>query len=307
MPGAGLVEVTRGGVVESRHAVHVAVCDADGRLVAACGDPRRVTTLRSAAKPWQAQPLVAGGAADAFGLGGDVLAVACASHLGQDVHVAAVGAGLGAAGLAVGDLQTCAGGDDERIRHNCSGNHLAFLAASRHAGWDVASYRRPEHPSQRAALAAVAAAARVPESDVATGVDGCGVVAFALPLSAVAAMYARMPAELPRQHAAMRARPELVRGDGSLDTELARAVPGAAAKAGAEALECVALGAEGLGIAVRVEDGGWRAAEPAALAAVRQVLGWDGVPSSLERFVAPAVRNGHGDVVGGVATHLPLI
>src|ERR687894_494125 len=104
MPATGLVEVWRGDVVESRHAVHVAVCDADGRLVAACGDPGRVTTLRSAAKPWQAQPLVAGGAADAFALGEDVLAVACASHLGQEVHVAAVAAGLAAAGLAARDL-----------------------------------------------------------------------------------------------------------------------------------------------------------------------------------------------------------
>ena len=118
-----------------------------------------------------------------------------------------------------------------------------------------------------------------------TCTDGCGVVAFELPLSTIAAMYARIPEELPRQFAAMRAHPELVRGDGDLDTELMRALPGVVAKGGAEALASVGVAGEDLGIAVRVEDGGYRAIDPVLIETLRQVLGWDVGPRG-----APAVR-----------------
>jgi L-asparaginase II len=217
-----------------------------------------------------------------------------------------VGRGLAAAGLSADDLRTCAGDACERIRHNCSGNHLAFLAASRHAGWDTRSYRDRAHPTQRAALAAVAAAARVPEPEVGTCVDGCGVVAFALPLRTIAAMYARLPAALPRQHAAMRRHPELVRGPGAFDTEVVGAVPGAVAKAGAEGLECISLACESLGVAVRVEDGGGRAAEPAAVAVLAETLGWTDVPAALAPVGSPPVTNAHGDVVGSIVTRVSL-
>ena len=145
-----------------------------------------------------------------------------------------------------------------------------------HYGWDTAGYRHPGHPSQDAALAEVAARARDSRrSRSPTCTDGCGVVAFELPLSTIATMYARMPEELPRQFAAMRAHPELVRGDGDLDTELMRALPGVVAKGGAEALASVGIAGEGLGIAVRVEDGGYRAIDPVLIETLRQVLGWD--------------------------------
>jgi len=141
--------------------------------------------------------------------------------------VEAVERGLSACGLTAEALDNCIGTPEERLRHNCSGNHLGFLANSVHHGWETAGYRHPGHPSQDAALAEVAERARVPVESIATCTDGCGVVAFELPLATIAAMYARLPEELPRQFAAMRAHPELVRGDGDLDTELMRAVPGA--------------------------------------------------------------------------------
>ena len=146
------VTVVRGELEESRHGVHVAVVDRDGRLVAWHGDPHRLTTMRSGAKPFQAQPLVASGAVEALGLDSETLAVCCASHAGRDEHVAAVRRGLEACGLGPEALRNSNGTPEERLRHNCSGNHLAFLALSVHRGWDLPSYRDPPIPPSRRRL-----------------------------------------------------------------------------------------------------------------------------------------------------------
>jgi L-asparaginase II len=300
------VTAVRGGVEESRHQVHVAVADAAGRLVAWHGDPRRLTTMRSAAKPFQAQPLVASGGLDALGLDTRTLAVCCASHQGLDEQVAAVQRGLDACGLTADALQNLAGPPQQRLRHNCSGNHLAFLALSVHRGWEVAGYRRPDHPSQRAALEQIALAAELSPERVATCTDGCGVVCFALPLVTIAAMYARLPQLLPRQLAAMRRHPEMVAGPGDIDTELPPALPGAVAKGGAEGLGCVALGEQGLGIALRVEDGASRAVEPALIDVLTQLVGWAEPPPRLAALRMPELRNSPGDVVGFLRADIPL-
>lgn len=301
-----LVTVTRNGLAESTHRVHVAVTRADGSLVAGCGDVGRPTTMRSCAKPHQVQPLLASGGFDALGLDDRVLAVTCASHMGQDIHVEAVERGLRACGLTADALDNCIGTREDKLRHNCSGNHLGFLANSVHHGWETAGYRHPGHPSQDAALAEVAARAGVAVESIRTCTDGCGVVAFELPLSTIAAMYARIPEELPRQFAAMRAHPELVRGDGDLDTELMRALPGVVAKGGAEALAAVGLEGERLGVAVRVEDGGYRAIDPVLVETLRQVLGWESVPDALQPFAEPVVPNFVGDRVVRLTARVEL-
>lgn len=293
----GIVTAHRNGFPESHHRVHAVVVNADGSPIAWCGDPGRVTTLRSAAKPFQADTLVASGGLDALGLDDRVLAVMCASHSGQDIHVAEIARGLRACGLDASALQNSLGAPEERMRHNCSGNHLAFLANSVHHGWPTAGYRRPDHPSQRAAVAVMAARSETAAEAIPTMTDGCGVVAFALPLRVIAAMYARLPETLPRQYAAMTAHPELVRGDGDLDTEAMRAIPGCVAKGGAEALSCFGLPREGIGIAIRIDDGNSRASAPAALAVLRQVLGWDAPPAGLAALAEPVLPNTVGDPV----------
>ncbi|MDX6524041.1 MAG: hypothetical protein QOI17_1554 [Gaiellales bacterium] len=300
------VTAVRGGVEESRHQVHVAVADAAGGLVAWHGDPHRLTTMRSAAKPFQAQPLVASGGLEALGIDEQTLAVCCASHQGLDEQVAAVQRGLDACGLTADALQNLAGPPQQRLRHNCSGNHLAFLALSVHRGWDVTGYRHPDHPSQRAALEQIALASRVSQEQIATCTDGCGVVCFALPLVTIAAMYARLPQLLPRQLAAMRRHPGMVAGPGDIDTELPPVLPGSVAKGGAEGLGCVALGEQGLGIALRVEDGAYRAVEPALIDVLGQLLGWAGPPPQLASFRMPEIRNSPGDVVGFLRADVPL-
>jgi L-asparaginase len=293
----GVVTAYRNGFPESHHRVHAVAVRTDGSVIGACGDPDRVTTLRSAAKPFQAEPLIASGGLDALGLDDRVLAVMCASHAGQDIHVEALERGLAACGLDASALQNSLGTPQERLRHNCSGNHLAFLAHCVHRGWETGDYRRPEHPSQQAALHVMAAHAGVDAGTIPTMSDGCGVLAFALPLRVIATMYARVPERLPRQFAAMRAHPELVRGAGDLDTEAMRTIPGCVSKGGAEALSCIGLAGEGIGIAVRIDDGNARASAPAALAVVGQLLGWDEPPAGLRALSEPVLENSVGDPV----------
>jgi L-asparaginase II len=293
----GIVTSYRNGFPESHHRVHAAVVRADGTLIASCGDPDRVTTLRSAAKPFQADPLIVSGGFDALGLDARILAVICASHAGEDIHVEAVSRGLAACGLDGSALRNSPGPPEERLRHNCSGNHLGFLANSVHHGWPIDGYRLPEHPSQQAAAEAISAHSGMDVGDIPTMTDGCGVVAFALPLRVIATMYARLPADLPRQFAAMTAHPELVRGDGDLDTEAMRAIPGCVSKGGAEALSCVGLREQGIGIAVRIDDGNSRASAPATIAILGQTLGWEAPPAGLAELAEPVLPNTVGDPV----------
>ena len=297
MSEPGVVTTYRNGFPESRHRVHAVAVRADGAMIGWCGDPDRATTLRSAAKPFQAEPLIASGGLDALGLDDRVLAVMCASHQGQDIHVAALERGLAACGLDAGALQNSLGTPQERLRHNCSGNHLAFLAHCVHRGWETAGYRRPDHSAQQAALAVIATLADADPAAIPTMADGCGVVAFALPLRVIARMYARLPGTLPRQYAAMTAHPELVRGDGDLDTEAMRAIPGCVAKGGAEGLSCIGLPGEGIGIAIRIDDGNARASAPAALAVLGGLLGWDAPPAVLAQLAEPVLPNSVGDPV----------
>jgi L-asparaginase len=302
----GIVTSYRNGFPESHHRVHAAVVRADGTLIAHCGDPDRVTTLRSAAKPFQADPLVVSGGMDTLGLDDRILAVMCASHAGQDIHVEAVSRGLAACGLDGSALRNSPGTIEDRLRHNCSGNHLGFLANSVHHGWATEGYRLPEHPSQGAALAAMSAHSGVDAGAIPTMTDGCGVVAFALPLRVIAAMYARLPEALPRQFAAMTSHPELVRGDGDLDTEAMRAIPGCVSKGGAEGLSCMGLRGEGLGIAVRIDDGNSRASAPATIAILGQLLGWDAPPAALAGLAEPVLPNTVGDLVVRLSADVAL-
>ena len=291
------VEVRRGRVVESRHLVAAAVCDAQGVEIERHGDPGVVTYWRSAAKPFQAQPWVRAGVAERYGWGEREIAIMCASHVGSDEHVRLVRAMLTDLELTEADLQ-CDGGE-LRARHNCSGNHVGFLAGCRLNGWDIATYRAPGHPAQIAALEATAEAAGCAVDDMALGVDGCGVVVCATALTTLAGAYARLPVTAPRQAAAMRAHPVLVEGRGEADTVIMQGFPGLVAKCGAEGVGCASL-PDGRGIAVKVLDGNDRATGPALAALLARCCGRDDVPASVVPVARPAVRNDHGEAVGEI-------
>ncbi|NLE22923.1 MAG: asparaginase [Actinobacteria bacterium] len=296
-----LVQARRGGTVESLHRACAALAAPDGEIVERWGDPGMVTFWRSSAKPLQAQAWVVDGTVRRFGWGTEELAIMSASHEGLDVHADLVRRMLADIGLGEQDLRCDTA---LKARHNCSGNHTGFLAACVHHGWDVASYQRPEHPSQQAALAAFAALIGRDAGEVATGVDGCGIVCYATPVTVAASTFALLPELLPEISAAMRAHPELIEGPGAIDTEVMRAVPGATSKCGAEGLSCFSL-PDGRGLAVKVVDGADRAHEPAGLAALEAVLGPDAMSDELRRLARPPLTNDAGDVVGELLAFIP--
>ena len=286
------VAVTRGEIVESTHRVH-AVAVKDGEVVAAAGDPDLVVSLRSSAKPIQAL-LLARARQD---LEEEHYAIAAASHFGTETHVDAVRSLLEATGGSEDELD-CGLQDNrppEPVYHNCSGKHAGMIAVCRARGWPVDGYRRPEHPLQQELTDEIARAAEVDRAKVETAIDGCGVVCFAFPLERVAHAFARLErleggdTIVP----AMRARPELIGGEGATDTTLMRTLDGWIAKGGAEGL-MAAASPDGLGIALEVEDGNSRALRPALSEFARQ-LGLD-----LSTFAQVPVRNSHAEVVGEV-------
>ncbi len=286
------VVVTRGGVVEATHRVH-AVAVRDGVVVAAAGDAHILTFLRSSAKPFQALPLVRARP----DLDDAEIAIACASHLARPEQLEAVRRLLAAAPAAEDELET--GPEPSPIEHNCSGKHAGFLALCRARGWDSAGYRLPGHPLQQAMLAEVAAAAEVEPGSLPTATDGCGVVTFALPLDRCAHMFARLRALDGGQRVAgaMQAHPELLRGPVAADAVLIRAIAGWVAKGGAEGLFC-ACSPDGLGVALKVEDGAFRAIRPALAAFLRTL----GVETGELGIVT--VDNSRGEVVGEVMARL---
>ena len=280
-----VVEQARGEVVEARHRVH-ALAVADGTVVRSWGDSELVTLFRSSAKPIQALPIVRARP----DLDDAEIAIACASHLHRPDQLEPVQSLLTKAGATEDDLEC--GPEPTRLEHNCSGKHAAMLLLCRVNDWPTEGYRLPAHPCQQTMLAEVAEAAEMGPSSLAAAVDGCGVPTYALTLERMAHAFSRLERLDGGQRAAdaMRARPELVRGDGAPDTELMRLGQGWVAKGGAEGLLCAAR--DGLGIALKAEDGAQRPLR-SALAAVLVALGHD--PGSLGHV---PVENSRGEAVG---------
>ena len=308
-----LVELTRGDLVESVHRGAVAVCDADGKVVAALGDVASPVYSRSSLKPMQAMVLVESGAAEAFGLSDEEVALACASHSGEPMHTTRVAAwlariGLGEQDLACGahpsryepvaDAMIRAGEKPTRLFNNCSGKHTGFLTVARH--WDVATagYERIDHPIQQAVGRVVQELSGA--GALAYGIDGCAAPNFATSLTQFARAAAKMASGNNKAAArilgAMIKHPELMSGTGRACATLIHAGGGkVAVKTGAEGFFGGWLPQHGLGIAIKIDDGAGRASET-AIAAVLDKLGLlgDGARSLLR---AP-LHNTVGTVTG---------
>jgi L-asparaginase II len=255
------------------------------------GDAGLVSYLRSSLKPLQAIPLV-----EAYDdLDDDEIAIACASHLARPEQVELVRSLLAKAPATEDDLEC--GPEPTRIEHNCSGKHAGMLALCRSHDWPTAGYRLPDHACQQAMLREIAGAAEVQPGSMQTAVDGCGVVTFALPLERMAHALARLPRLEGGQRVAgaMRAHPELIRGPGAADTVLMQNLSGWIAKGGAEGLLCAAS-PDGLGIALKAEDGSGRPLRPAAAA----ILGRLGLATG-DLGEVP-IRNSRGELVGELRT-----
>lgn len=295
---APIAVTTRSGAVESVHHGVVVALAADGSVVLSAGDPSTQVYPRSSLKPLQAEAMLAAG----LDVTQEQLAIACASHRGQPVHLEVVRSLLASAGLAEDQLQNTpdrpldptaaadvirAGGRASSLLQNCSGKHAAMLATCVVNGWDLDSYLDVSHPLQVAIDRHIAARTG---GVLHSGIDGCGAPTAAVTLEGVARAFAAVATSAGDVFEAMTARPDLVSGEGGDDTALMRAVPGLVVKGGAEGVVVAAL-ADGRAVAIKVADGAARAGLPVLLDVLDR-LGVDTGP------VAPPPILGHGRPVG---------
>ena len=329
------MQVTRGAITESRHRGHVVAVEPDGTIVGHLGAPETVTFLRSSAKPHQAIPLVASGAADRFGFTDAEIALACASHSGEPIHTAVAASMLRKIGLGPADLKCGVhepfspevtrhlrekGEQPNVLQNNCSGKHAGMLALAVHLGAETETYDLPENPVQLAIGHSISEFSGIDLEDISVAVDGCGVPVFGITVKAMALMYARLVSpprgfeETTRKACgrivqAMINHPELIGGTADrLDTEMIRAAKGALiSKVGAEGVYTVGVlpserWPNGFGLALKIEDGEDRRARPTVVIESLRQLGVlkDESLEAVARYAFFAVRNHRGEVVGEV-------
>ena len=311
-----VLEIWRGGLLECTHLGHAVICNAKG-ILQSWGNPEAVIFPRSSAKMLQALPLIETGAAAARGLTDRHLALACASHDGAELHVGMAACWLADLGLAESDLRCGAHEPNDRterdrliragekpcqLHNNCSGKHSGFLTVTQHlkAGPE---YNEIDHPLQKAVRAATEETTG--ETIAGWGVDGCSAPNFAMSVTGLAramATYATAreghgarEGAMHRLTRAMAAHPELVAGEGRACTELMRAMNGRVAlKGGAEAVYVAIVPEKGLGIALKIVDGGARASEAAIAALLAKIGVLDaGHPAAVKRM-SSVQRNWRG-------------
>jgi L-asparaginase II len=326
MPNPVIAEVTRGGVVESRHTGAYVVVDSAGKVVASAGDITQSVFPRSAVKAFQCLPLIESGAADHFGFSDEELALACASHNGEAEHVRVAGSMLAKAGMNEAQYECGAhwpydlpsqhnmvrqAQEPRAVHNNCSGKHAGMLALARELGAGAQGYSLIDHPVQRAVARAMSELCDIDISAQPHGIDGCSVPTWATPLRNLALGFARFgsgatldekrQAACRRIIAAVRAHPFMVAGSNRFCTRVMQAVPRAFVKTGAEGVFCGAIPHAGLGIALKCDDGATRAAEAAMAAIMAALPVWtDAEKQALRGFAATDLSNWRKIHVGDV-------
>ncbi len=336
-----LVEVKRGSITESRHRGHIVVVDPEGNIVASLGAPEYVTYLRSSAKPFQALPLLTSGAAERFDFTDREVALACGSHNGEPIHTELAASmlrkiGLGLEALHCGahepygteaalDLRT-RGEQPNALHNNCSGKHVGMLAVALHLGAPIENYEKPENPVQKAIADVVSQFSGLAVTDMAVAIDGCAAPVFGITMKAMALAYARLvsPPEsfdkktrdaCERIVRVMSAYPELIGGTSQrLDTEVMRAAPRRlVSKVGAEGVYTAGIKPseewpQGLGIALKIEDGDDKRARPTVVVESLRQLGVlrDESLEAMAKYAFFPVKNQRGELVGEIAASFDL-
>ncbi len=323
-----LVEVTRGGIVESRHAGAYAVVGPGGEVLASAGDIDRPVFPRSAIKALQCLPAVEAGVVDAYGMSQEEIALACASHNGEPDHVRVARSGLAKAGLGeqafecgahwpfpgeVSRTMAVAGEQAGQVHNNCSGKHTFMLAFAKRLGVDPTGYIGRNHPVQQAIEQLIGDMCDYDLTHTPCGIDGCSVPTWAIPLRNIALGFQRFGsaeglnegrAKACRQIiAAVAAHPFMVAGTGRFCTDLMSAVPRAFVKTGAEGVFCATIAHAGIGIALKCDDGAGRAAEALLAGVMSRLECWtDDETASLQAMSDVAVKNWNGIETGHVSS-----
>ena len=295
-----ILEYTRAGHVENIHRADVVAVNCKGDILKDAGNGRLPMFWRSAAKPFQALAFVKNGGLEKYGLTDRELAFLVSSHSGEPFHVELVQGILAKLGLTT-DVLNCGAarpmsgkanvelikkGERPQAVHNaCSGKHSQILALCQMMGLPVEDYIKPDHPAQKVIFQHVAMASCMPEDKQEIGIDGCGVPVFYLPLDHMARAYARLgspdkgewgeyEAAARTIRDAMAAHPDALAGTGRIDTAISQVTGGRViAKIGADAVYCMAVKDENMGIAFKVEDGDYGAVNPAVMAVLKNHRG----------------------------------
>jgi len=330
---APLVEVWRGPIIESLHRGHLIAVNGEGETVAELGTPKTITFIRSSGKPFQAIPLITSGAADRFGFTDDEIAIGCGSHSGEPIHVETVQSMLKKISLGE-DALKCGVHEpfsveiarelarNQRppsvLQNNCSGKHAGMLAVAKHLGAPIENYDEPSNPVQQLILQTVSKFSSIPVDRIVVGTDGCAAPVFGMPVRAMALMYARLvnpstdfePAVTDACRRIVKAMidfPEMVGGSKDrLDTEMIRAGNGRLiSKIGAEGVYTVgalpsADWPNGLGLALKIEDGDDRRARPPAVIEALRQLGvlHESNIAGLASYAPTPITNRRGERVG---------
>ncbi len=332
-----LAKVFRGETLESVHRGHLYIIDGAGNEIVQIGDAETICFIRSSAKPFQVLPFLTSGGAEHFGFTDKEIALACASHSGEKMHVELAAQMLEKIGLSETDLRCGAqmpfnekraeeiiraGEKPSQLHNNCSGKHSAMLAFAKFVGTDLATYDRIENPIQQAILETISIFTETPTSEIPIAIDGCAAPNYALSVKAMAKSFLnlvvpqeRFDVELKNACqkivSAMLNFPELIGGSERLDTMLMQAAPGKfISKIGAEGVWlCGILPSEkyqsGLGIALKIEDGDDKRARAVVSVEVLRQLGIFENKTLAEISPLP-ILNRRGDMVGRVEAHFKI-
>ncbi len=292
-----LLNVTRGDRVENIHRGDIAVVDYKGNILASVGDPYKRTFMRSSAKPLQTLVVIETGAENTYGITRRELAVMCASHYAEDFHLDVISSVLRKLDLGEDDLlcghsyslndkvtrQMLKDGKKARkIFNTCSGKHSGMLAVSRKMDLPLDTYNKLQHPLQQMTLDTIAEVCEMDRNDIGVGIDGCGVPVVEMPLYNMALSYAklvhssvfdkkrRMAADLVVE--SMMKYPEMVAGTGGFCTELMKNTNGKLmGKLGADGVYCIGMVEQGVGIAVKIENGNFNVISSAVMEILKQM------------------------------------
>ncbi|MBA1335782.1 MAG: L-asparaginase II [Firmicutes bacterium] len=323
-----LTHVTRGGEIESVHRGNLVVVDRSGRIVYSAGDASGYTYWRSAAKPFQVLPMIEAGGVERFGFSEEEIAVMTSSHGGEERHIDAVGRIFKKMGCGIDKLDCGAAKPMhpaaarkllqqnmpyEQVHNPCSGKHSSMIALALIRGYVVDGYVQPEHPVQKEMLDVVKDVSGIEIESIKIGIDGCGVPVFGLPVYNMAKAYSLLADPetaggskrrdaLKTVASAMSKNPFYVAGTGRLDTELIEVTNGRIiAKLGSEGVYCAAVTGAGLGIAIKIEDGNYRAIDPVIVELLRRLglLTGEELEKLADRWVVK-IKNHHKDVIGEI-------
>jgi L-asparaginase II len=328
-----LAEVTRSNVVESIHRGDIAVVNFKGEVLAQTGDLEKLIFLRSASKPIQGIAAINAGVVEKYNLDLKEIAILVSSHNGEKEHIEVLLEILKKIGASEEQLE-CGihdptsmeearkllrtGSEIRKLHCNCSGKHIGLIAASKAKGFGIEGYYKIEHQIHKEISNLISEFSNLDGKEVITGIDGCGVPVFAVPIKNAALMYANLCSEKFQNDkykksqnyilSAMTKYPEMVAGKGRFDTELMRRFGDRLiGKIGAEGVYCVGIIGKGIGIALKIEDGNSRAISPVILELLLQLkIINKGELEQLQRFWRPSIMNHRGEKIGEIIANFDI-